>query len=92
MKTKPFRITVIPENSREEFRNTCSKVENAIPGLRKGPLVFDVDGAAIQAFYLGEEEIIIYDDYDVGVVRIESDVDIGGIVDDYWATHKRHGS
>ena len=89
MRSYPFRVVIVPDNSREEFIHACEKIENSHPEFLKENLLIDVDGATIQEYTRGKEKIVIYDDYDVGVVRAMSDIDLTGVIEDYWSTHKR---
>lgn len=76
MRDYKYDITIWPENSPEQFRKACTKLENAYSEVKKDDLLVDVDGSLIQVYSLHEKEIVIYDDYDFGYVFALSDYDI----------------
>lgn len=76
MREYPFDIPIFPDNSPKEFKNACEKIERAFPDMEKAPLLVDVDGSTIQVYKQGNEEAVVYDNYDVGAVYVMSDIDI----------------
>jgi hypothetical protein len=77
MRAYPYDISIYPDNSPREFKSACEKIEQAFPEFRKERLLVDVDGSTIQAYTREDQEIVVYDCYDVGAVFALSDVDIG---------------
>lgn len=75
---KKYDYTVHPDNSPQRFKETCNFIERMFPDMVKGRTLVDVDGTTIQIYGEKPEEIIIYDDYDIGAVYIKSDVRISG--------------
>ena len=73
---KTYEYNIFPENSPEEFRIACLKIEKAYPNLEKEPLLTDVDGSKIQIYHIQNRKVIVYDDYEVGAVYVLSDLSI----------------
>jgi hypothetical protein len=76
MKKFDFEYTVHPKNSPKLFLDTCEMIRRALPNFRAKELLVDVDGSTIQAFAKADKVIVVCDDYDVGAVYIESDIDL----------------
>ena len=76
MREYPFDISIYPDNSPSEFQKACERIEHAYPELIKERLLVDVDGSTIQIYKRDEEEVVIYDDYEVGAVFAMSDIDV----------------
>lgn len=74
-----YDYNFFPENSSEKFEEACELVSKCFPDAIKQTLLVDVDGSLIQMFTLGESEIVVYDDYDVGAVYIKSDIPMQSI-------------
>lgn len=71
-----FDYTVFKENSPEEFKKACKKIESLFPNATKKRIVIDVDGSTIQTYTENGKDINVFDDYDVGAVFIESELDL----------------
>lgn len=71
-----FDYTIYPDNSQEQFRIVCDKIERAYPRAKKEQLLVDVDGTTIQTYYESNKKINVYDDYDVGAVFVISELDL----------------
>lgn len=78
MKNYAFDYTVWRENSPEKFREACASIERALPHATSQTLT-DVDGSTIRVFTVGEETVVVYDDYDVGAVFVLSDLDLSTV-------------
>jgi len=87
MKEYKYDYTIFPDNSPEKFKETCKRIENELTITKKKELLIDVDGSTIQSYYSDDKKIVVYDDYDVGVVYVLSDIDLKDIVD-AWKSHK----
>jgi hypothetical protein len=79
MKKHEFEYTIFRDNSPKMFKAACGLVKETFPDFHAEKLLIDVDGSTIQVFCRGDNEIIIYDDYDVGAVLVKSDVDLSRI-------------
>lgn len=79
---KKYDINISQENSPEKFKSACMIIEKVFPSFQKESLLVDVDGSMIQVYRKDGKEIIIYDDYDVGAVFAESDVNLKGLFDE----------
>ena len=71
-----FDYTISKDNSPKVFKDACKKISSMHPEYFMFPLVVDVDGSTLQIFQNNENEIKVYDDYDVGAVYVISDVDL----------------
>ena len=72
-----FDYTIHSDNSADKFKSACEKIEKAFPEAAKQKLLVDVDGSTIQTYTLGDKDIDIYDDYEVGAVYIKSEIELG---------------
>ena len=74
---RQYQYSVWPDNSVEQFNKACTQIEKNIPIISKRKLVVDVDGSTIQQYTgLNNKEIVIFDDYEIGAVYIDSDIDL----------------
>jgi len=71
-----FDYNIHPDNSPRLFKQTCMQIEKAFPTAKKRDLLTDVDGTTIQSFEHNGKGIKVFDDYDVGAVFVESDIDL----------------
>ncbi|MGN0605906.1 MAG: hypothetical protein ACI4JM_05240 [Oscillospiraceae bacterium] len=74
-----FDYNIYNENSVEKFKQACGKISKTFPNLKKEDVLIDVDGTTIQVFSKGNEKITVFNDYDVGAVYVESDIDLNAI-------------
>ena len=77
---KAFDYNVCKNNNPDEFIRICKLIEQGISSLKKEKLLVDVDGSTIQVYEKNGNEIIVYDDYDIGAVYIEADMDLSEIL------------
>lgn len=82
MKEHAFYYTLYGDNSPAVFKRACYRIEQLCTRLVKHELLIDVDGSTIQIYSDGEKEVIVFDDYDVGAVFAESDIDLSGVLVD----------
>lgn len=68
--------TIYGDNSVDKFKNTCREIEKAFPEAVKQKLLVDVDGSTIQTYTLGDKDIDVYDDYEVGAVYVKSEIEL----------------
>ncbi len=57
------------------------KTEDKFPKASKEKLLIDVDGSTIQPYLDAGNYIVVYDDYDVGSVYVQSEIDLGDMFD-----------
>ena len=50
-----------------------------IAGLEKKKILIDVDGSLIQIYRIPDGEIVVYNDYEVGAVYADSDIDLSAL-------------
>lgn len=74
MRQYPFDYNIYPDNSSEMFKAACEKIESSISGLQKRDLLVDVDGTTMQVYGKDGKEIIVFDDYTIGAVFVQSDI------------------
>ena len=74
---RQYQYSVWPDNSVEQFKKACTQIEKTIPIISKRKLVIDVDGSMIQQYTgLNNKEIVVFDDYEIGAVYVDSDIDL----------------
>lgn len=76
---KKYDYTIFPDNSPNEFKKACSRIENAFPSFKKNKLLIDVDGSTIQTYTKDNKDIDVYDDYDIGAVFVKSEINLDEI-------------
>ena len=76
-----YDYTIYPENSPKKFKETCKIIEEEYSNVVKSKLLVDVDGSTVQPYYQNNKTIVVYDDYDVGAVYVQSEIDLGRIFD-----------
>lgn len=75
-----FSYNVFKSASNEEFKKVCKKIEK-ISGIKKEQPIIDVDGSIIQIYWQDSKKITVYNDYEIGAVYINSDIELGGFLD-----------
>ena len=63
-----YDYNIYPDNSTKKFKEACRTIETEYPNIEKKKLLVDVDGSTIQVYGENENQIAVYDDYDVGAV------------------------
>ena len=58
------------------FQRQCAALEKNIPGLKREPLLEDVDGSQYQHYQHEHGEIVVANDYALGDLYVESDFDL----------------
>ncbi len=71
-----FEYTVYRDNSPDVFIETCKEIEKMFPEAIKRKLLIDVDGSTIQTYTLDGKDIDVFDDYDIGVVFVQSEIEL----------------
>lgn len=71
-----YRHIICTVDDEEIFYKQCNALEKHIPNLVKVDLLQDVDGTLIQEYKLKDKTIIVKNDCYIGVVSIETEVDI----------------
>lgn len=74
-----YEYNVYQEASNEKFLETCQYIESFIPNIVKENLLVDVDGTGIQRYFKGNQEIKVYNDYEVDAVYVESDIELPSV-------------
>jgi len=76
MREYAYDITLSKVNDSKIFKEACRQFEDRYPSWKKQKLLIDVDGSTIQVYQNKDQEVVIYDDYDVGAVFARSDIDL----------------
>ena len=74
-----FEYNVFYDNSPKEFKAACLEIEEKHPEAEKQKLLVDVDGSTIQIYRISGKEILVFDDYEVGAVYVDSDYNLDDI-------------
>lgn len=73
-----YEYLICNEYNETVFNKLCEALEESIPNLRKGELLVDIDDSMIQIYYLGLNELTVYnscDYYDEVYIKSEFDLD-----------------
>lgn len=73
-----YNIAKNPDN--KAFKNTCAQIESKMSDLKKEKLLIDVDGSVIQIYRSPTGKITIFNDYLVGAVYVDSEIDLGDVL------------
>lgn len=71
-----FHYNICTEPDEEIFKKQCIALEKHIPNLVRVDLLEDVDGSKIQIYKLGDKEIIVYNEYTIGEVYVDSEIEL----------------
>lgn len=74
-----FDYTILPYADDKIFNKALNLFESKFPDVQKEELLVDVDNTAIQIYVNQGQRIKFYNDYEVGAVYIESDIDLSDI-------------
>jgi hypothetical protein len=69
-----YSICTVPDE--EIFFKQCEALEKNIKGLKKEKLLVDVDDSKIQIYYYRDKEIKVLNDYYVGALYIDAEIDL----------------
>ena len=61
------------------FVRACSMIEAGVSNLKKEKLLEDVDGTLIQIYKVAGGEIVVYNDYEIDAVFVNSDIDLDDV-------------
>ena len=71
-----FEYTIYTVPDEDVYRRQCRALETNIPGLRKIYELDDADGSLISIYKKDSKEIKVSNDYQVGGVFIDSEIDL----------------
>lgn len=74
-----FTYNVYREASNSEFIKACKRIEAIIAGIKRKPILIDVDGTTIQLYDYEGKEIKVMNDYEVDAVYVDSEIDLNRI-------------
>ena len=85
MSNYKYHYVISKENSPQRFKEACAIIEAKLPGVQKKEFAVDVDGSTIQVYEVNGEEIVLIDDYDIGVVFADSNIEIASLFEEQAA-------
>lgn len=71
-----FEYNIAPVADNKKFSDTCILIQDNVPDLVKAKPLTDVDGSLIQVYTQGTKEITVQNDYEVGAVYVDSEIEI----------------
>ena len=71
-----FDYNIHPDNNSDAFLKAVDKIKMAFPNIYENDPVVDVDGSVTRTFIQDGKKIKAHDDYYVGAVYVESDIDL----------------
>lgn len=71
-----FEYTIYTAPDEDVYKRQCQALEKHIPGLKKLYELNDVDGSLICIYKKGDSEIKVSNDYQIGGVFIDSEIDL----------------
>lgn len=71
-----YDYTICTEPDEDIFKRQCAALEKHIPLLKKEPLMTDVDNTKIQIYFKDGKKIKVKNDYMVGAVYIQSEIEL----------------
>lgn len=80
MSSHEYDYTIARDNSPKKFKEACAEIERRYPDYEKLKLAVDVDGTTIQVYEKDGREIVVFDDYEVGAVFVESDFELSHLL------------
>ena len=85
MSNYKYHYVISKENSPQRFKEACAIIETKLPEVQKKEFAVDVDGSTIQVYEVNGEEIVLIDDYDIGVVFADSNIEIASLFEEQAA-------
>lgn len=89
MKKYKYSYNILPNTNDERFEEICKKIENSFDGLVKEKLLEDVDLSSYQHYIFQGKEIAVCNDYYVGALYIDSDIDLSELFGEFLYTPKQ---
>ena len=71
-----YSYNIYDQPDDELFYKQCAALEKHIPNLTKEYPLQDVDGSLIQIYYHEKGEIVVFNDYDIRALYVDSDFDL----------------
>ena len=71
-----FSYTVSKTASEKAFAKACQLIESHFKGISKEKILEDVDGTAIQVYHKDDNNIKVYNDYEVDAVYVDSEIEL----------------
>ena len=73
---KEHKYTICNQPDEDIFNRQCEAIKLHVPITMKFEPIIDTDGSKYQRYKLNESEIVVFIDYEVGYVGVESDVEL----------------
>ncbi|MBR2041524.1 MAG: hypothetical protein IJ945_04050 [Oscillospiraceae bacterium] len=74
-----YSYNINPEANEKSFVDSCILIEKNLQGAKKENLIVDIDGSLIQKYHIEGKEIVVYDDYYVDAVYVDSNINLDDI-------------
>ncbi len=71
-----YEYVICNQADEEIFRKQCAALEKRLPRIQKTQFLHDVDDSKMQGYSLNGKSIEVYNDYNIGEVRIKSQIDL----------------
>lgn len=71
-----FDYNLCPDYNEQVFEGACKKIEERYPDIIKKEIVVDEDFSCFQTYLLNKKQIRVNNDWLIGAVYVESDVDL----------------
>ncbi len=75
-----YSYNISAKANEKEFVDICELLQKMLPNIKKREPLIDVDGSLIQIYYYSNEEIVVYNDYYVDAVYINSNIKLDDII------------
>ena len=76
-----YTYNISPNINKEAFYNTCKLIEENVKDIIEAEYGEDVDGTQIKLYSTEYGQIVIFNDYEVGAVYIESQIPLKFLAD-----------
>ena len=71
-----YEYVICNQADEEIFRKQCAALEKRLPSIQKIQFLHDVDDSKMQGYSLNGKSIEVFNDYNIGEVRIKSQIDL----------------
>ena len=77
MKTHKYSYNICPDPNNKKFEEICRQIYSTLNTIiEEHRYLIDVDGSQLYRFSTKTGEIIVYNDYYIGALYVNSDVDL----------------
>ena len=76
-----YEYTISKTADNRAFKKACDIVEGLVKGLVEEKPIIDVDGSVTKTYKRGGKKIVIYNDYEVDAVYVDSDINLNDVME-----------